>query len=188
MKINSVLILLLAASVLFNFIQWRTNSHGDVVVEGKFITIEVAAGTDTKPRPAPAARKKTDSSATREIIRRDDSVQAAIDTSSHEVADSLKLRRSAPVQFAVNDSLTINYVTWDPLQQSATIDSTYYRRIHWEVPYADTLAIYNSGPGMRTYAAAGAGAVIGASIGGPGGAGIGAIGAILLDEIAEKIF
>lgn len=189
MKINNLLLLLLAASLLFNFIQWRSHPRTETVIEGKFITVDVPAGTDTKPRPAPASRKKTDTTAAREVVRRYDSTEAAIRSLPPAAKDSAKGVQFGKFQIQVRDSFATLFISVDPLapiENRATLDSIQYKALHWEIPYFDTTTLVKTGTSVTGYLSAAAGAVIGGSVAGPPGAGVGALLGLGAAEILKE--
>lgn len=183
---DNILILILAASLILNFILWRGRTPESVVIEGKTLIVERPAGTDTTSRPAPAKAKKNTAAEIRTIVQRSDSTRAVIDSLPPQQRDSAIAEREGPFQITIGDSLTTNFVTifpQEPPVRRARIDSTQYKPIKWEIPYQDTTAIYKSDIGIRTYTITVASAVVGGTIAGPVGAGVGAIAGLLIDEL-----
>jgi hypothetical protein len=185
---SNLLILILAASLLLNYIQWKKSSPDSVVVVGKTLFLETPGGTETKPQPAREREKPIDSTEIRRILRVNDSLQSYITSLPAKQRDSAIVDLSAPFQIVVEDSVSTNFVTIDPLKPKglrATTDSTRYKPLKLSIFYLDTTEIVNYGTSITGYLSATAGAIVGSTIAGPPGAGVGALVGLAVAELLK---
>ena len=175
-KLREAVVLTLIGVVIFAagyFTNGLVNRNVGMTIVGKTLEFYVPGGTDTTPRPAVEKPIPQDSSGVRQILRKVDSLEQYIASLPAPKRDSANLSRNAPYQIVVEDSVSTNFVTIDPLAPEglrARTDSTQYKPLHLTFIVMDTTVNVNSGTTLTGYVTAGSGAVIGAIIAGPIGA------------------
>lgn len=161
---------------------------GGTATQERTVNFTIPGRTDSAPQNVPVNEfppLKKDSS--QFWKSKYDSIQALTDQrDTSKIADSVRAEYFHPYQIKIKDSLTTNWVTIFPLNPMGTrarLDSSSYKEIKLSFTYIDTTVNVTSGIKLRTYATVGGGAVIGATIGGIPGAGIGAIVGLIVEEI-----
>jgi hypothetical protein len=154
----------------------------------RVVNFNIPGRTDTKPVNVPVQKPKPLKKDSSDYWKKKyDSIQTITTPSdTTAAADSVRAEYIYPYQIEIDDSLTTNWATIFPLNPKGTrvrIDSTNYKPIKLSFAYIDTTINVTSGINLRTYATVGGGAVIGASVGGVPGAGIGALVGLLVEEL-----
>lgn len=188
-KLRNAVVLTLIGVVIFAagfFTNGLVNRNAGMTIVGKTLEFYVPGGTDTKPRPAVEKPIPQDSSGVRQILRKVDSLERYIASLPAPKRDSAIVRRNAPYQIVVEDSVSTNFVTIDPLAPEglrARTDSTQYKPLHLTFVVMDTTINPVKKFGVSTVSLVGIGATTGAVISGPLGGGAGAIAGLVADWV-----
>jgi len=188
-KLRDAVVLTLAGVVIFAagfFTHSLVNRNAGMTIVGKTLEFYVPGGTDTTPRPAAEKPIPRDSSADQTILQKVDSLERYIASLPAPKRDSAIVRRNAPFQIVVEDSVSTNYVTIDPLAPEglrARTDSTQYKPLQLSFMVMDTTNNPVKQFGVSTISLIGIGGTAGALIGGPLGGGAGGIAGLIADLI-----
>lgn len=187
-KLRDAVALTLIGVVIFAagfFTNGLVNRNAGMTIVGKTLEFYVPGGTDTTPRPAAEKTIPQDSSGVRKILQKVDSLERHIASLPAPKRDSVIVRRNAPYQIVVEDSVSTNFVTIDPLAPEgfrSRVDSTQYKPLNLSFMVLDTTVNVNSGISFQVGIITSGGAVVGAAIAGPAGAGVGAAIALVLNQ------